>query len=560
MPQATLRNTRRLIVTLIALLTAAIAVQTATAGDQPDGPVLHEGNPNCVELGYELGFKPNFGATGETPPKGDAVTVSDGTLEVTIKVTGLNGAGEATTIEWSSNIGVDAVIMKGGDDGFVYVYDPPAEATSGSGLTTPLNNGGNRPEISHIEFCYDVDGGELDIVKTAETRSFIEYDWKIEKTVDRPEIVLTKEPTSKATYTVTVTKGEGVEHGWQVWGDITVTNNTDAPATIVSVSDELTGHGDVDVSCEGPALPVDLGPGGTLVCSYGPVQVSDGSARENTATVATRNGGKVAGASHTVPVVFGEPHKLNPSVTVIDDYATPEYEGDDIWWEFSETKSVIYERTFWCKEAGRHTNTARIIGFGQFDGQLAAPDEIEQRYAQATVDVWCDTKKGGTPLDDGGIDAKQPAGPVGKPLVPSATSTDIACKGADSVRGSRGDSAWGLIGPKGYKTTFFLSKRSYWKVLKLKSKASNPYFRLGAAYTMAKLHRLNGTPSTRAVERSMSWVLRYLETHRAGYSKFRPKATPERKRTIKRLHRVMRKHTRVLERYATAMDKARCTS
>jgi len=72
---------------------------------------------------------------------------SDGTLSVTIANLTSN------SFDWSSNIGVDVVIVKTGADGTnLYRYDPPLETTGDTGLITPGNNG-----ISHISFCYDDD-------------------------------------------------------------------------------------------------------------------------------------------------------------------------------------------------------------------------------------------------------------------------------------------------------------------------------------------------------------------------------------------------------------------
>jgi hypothetical protein len=87
---------------------------------------------------------------------------SDGVLTVTIS--NLTG----TSFDWSSNIGVDAVVVKNGVDGAnLYVYDglsSPADGTQGTAggfvrneeetsdtnLRVPADNG-----ISHISFCYD---------------------------------------------------------------------------------------------------------------------------------------------------------------------------------------------------------------------------------------------------------------------------------------------------------------------------------------------------------------------------------------------------------------------
>ena len=74
-------------------------------------------------------------------------THGDGTLSVTISNLTSN------SFDWSSNIGVDAVIVKTGADGTnLYRYDPPSESTGDTNLVTPGENG-----ISHISFCYDED-------------------------------------------------------------------------------------------------------------------------------------------------------------------------------------------------------------------------------------------------------------------------------------------------------------------------------------------------------------------------------------------------------------------
>ena len=71
---------------------------------------------------------------------------TDGSLTVTISNLTANG------FDWSSNIGVDSVIVKSGQAGTnLYRYDPPAESTGDAELVTPGGSG-----ISHITFCYDL--------------------------------------------------------------------------------------------------------------------------------------------------------------------------------------------------------------------------------------------------------------------------------------------------------------------------------------------------------------------------------------------------------------------
>lgn len=78
---------------------------------------------------------------------------TDGTITVTVSTSPTPADGSLT---WSSNIGVDAVIVKGGDNASLYSYSP--ESTGDSGLTSPLNTtNGKYYGISHVTFCYDVE-------------------------------------------------------------------------------------------------------------------------------------------------------------------------------------------------------------------------------------------------------------------------------------------------------------------------------------------------------------------------------------------------------------------
>lgn len=132
----------------VALVLGIVVAGTLTALADHVEPVFKDGNPSCKDFNNawtELKMEPV--ADGQK---------TDGTLTVTVTVDE-----DAKTFDWSSNIGVDAVFAKGGPNGNLYTYDPPAEATSDSGLHAPLN--GESPEegdfygLSHISFCYDVE-------------------------------------------------------------------------------------------------------------------------------------------------------------------------------------------------------------------------------------------------------------------------------------------------------------------------------------------------------------------------------------------------------------------
>jgi len=133
------------VMTAMLCVSAMVLLVAPPAGATHVSPELSEGaaNQTCSD----------FAGEGQTwvelkvDPPADGV-FTDGTLSVTI--TNFNDL----SFDWSSNIGVDAVFVKSGSSGsHLYRYDPPSEATSDTGLTTP----GSVQEISHISFCYDID-------------------------------------------------------------------------------------------------------------------------------------------------------------------------------------------------------------------------------------------------------------------------------------------------------------------------------------------------------------------------------------------------------------------
>src|SRR6266508_119347 len=130
-PQRVLR-----IVSLIVFITGIPLLQMGLAAGATVAPTFVSGNPSCQDIDSswtELKIEPVSDQTK-----------SDGTLSVTIDVTG-------NTFDWTSNIGVDAVIVKGGPNANVYRYDPPAEVKSDTGLHSPFNdNSGDWYGLSHI--------------------------------------------------------------------------------------------------------------------------------------------------------------------------------------------------------------------------------------------------------------------------------------------------------------------------------------------------------------------------------------------------------------------------
>jgi hypothetical protein len=102
-------------------------------------PTTVPGNASC----------PAGTTTLKVEPVADG-TFTDGTLTVTIDVRTTAGG---QVFDWTSNIGVDQVIAKGGNASNLYTYDP--ESTADTGLHAPANRSGGFAGLSHISFCYD---------------------------------------------------------------------------------------------------------------------------------------------------------------------------------------------------------------------------------------------------------------------------------------------------------------------------------------------------------------------------------------------------------------------
>src|SRR5829696_5092395 len=125
--------------TLAGGLTAAVAVGILAGPAAAGGaePQEIDGNPRCP-TGY-AGLKVDPVKSG---------TYTDGTLRVTLDV-----QASTNTVAFTSNLGVDKVIVKGGPAANVYAFSP--EAKSGSGLHAPVNASGGWAGLSHVDFCYD---------------------------------------------------------------------------------------------------------------------------------------------------------------------------------------------------------------------------------------------------------------------------------------------------------------------------------------------------------------------------------------------------------------------
>ncbi len=354
---------------MVALLFGVLAMfggKPAGAEVNPTGPDVTpkevEGNPNCttggpqgIGLGYDYGFKIDGGALANQK-------YSDGTLDVTISNLVFNGT-EKVKFDWASNIGVDAVIVKS-QDANTFVYDPPGpESLGDNGLYSPENK-----NISHIEFCYDL---ELQVSKTANTSLTRTFDWTIDKSVSPETWDLFKGDSGTSEYTVKVEKNQGTDSKWKVTGTITVTS----PINNASVTDitDVVSQGAVEnngtilactkngnpVAIPSGTSPVTLNTSDKLECTYKAL-LQSGDNGKNTATAKTNTTGLQNGTG-TADVDFSKATitKVNDQVTVKDVFkgaTTP-------LGTTTESETFVYQHTFRCNaDKGTHENTATVYG------------------------------------------------------------------------------------------------------------------------------------------------------------------------------------------------------
>ncbi|MEU0597702.1 hypothetical protein ABZ484_05530 [Streptomyces sp. NPDC006393] len=85
---------------------------------------------------------------------------NDGNGSITVTFSQVMGADPNTQVAFttSGGVAVSQVTVKGGDNANRYFYNAQTGFPNGlamdSGLISPLNNGGQLPTISHVDFCF----------------------------------------------------------------------------------------------------------------------------------------------------------------------------------------------------------------------------------------------------------------------------------------------------------------------------------------------------------------------------------------------------------------------
>ena len=277
----------RLALPLAAVILGALALVAVSVGFQwRSGSILATGGP---EVSPELIPGPDNKTCSELEGPGQEwvelkyendindvnADFTDGTLTVSVTFTT-----PAKFFNWSSNIGVDAVFVKAGNQGHnLYRYDPPLEVTEDDGLRSPgvaLTN-----QISHISFCYDIEATptpteSLTATPTA-TAPATPTATPIATPTETPTETATATPTGTATTTPTETA---------------VTTPTPTPTEVASATPAETA---VATPTETPTAPPTETPTATPTA---------------TATAAATVGSTVAAAASPTPAPAVSPAAL----------------------------------------------------------------------------------------------------------------------------------------------------------------------------------------------------------------------------------------------------------
>lgn len=140
---------RTLLRALVAICVVMLVLPAFAGAAEPTR--VEAGNFNCINLDSaleEIRLEPPNAGTYESADK-----------KLKVRVFNVDGK----FFDWESlpaadgeTRGVDAVMVKGGTDTSVYIYDPPGESVGGTDLHSPTNSSGIAG-LSHISFCYDLE-------------------------------------------------------------------------------------------------------------------------------------------------------------------------------------------------------------------------------------------------------------------------------------------------------------------------------------------------------------------------------------------------------------------
>ena len=126
------------VVAAVVALLIVVAGPSGTTSANDVTPVLVDGNPDCNGQNELVRIDPVSSGT---------FSVAGGTITIVVN-------SSAKTFDWTSTVGIDFILVKGGPNANLYVYNPPAASFGDTGLHAPTNSKNGRFfGLSHISFC-----------------------------------------------------------------------------------------------------------------------------------------------------------------------------------------------------------------------------------------------------------------------------------------------------------------------------------------------------------------------------------------------------------------------
>ncbi|HVV85181.1 MAG TPA: hypothetical protein VHE35_19100 [Kofleriaceae bacterium] len=213
------------------------------------------GNPECAEAGRALGLDlGNFELQVKPGSPGAYALDAQNTVAFTSE--------DQEYLDWTASVGMDAVLVTGGDSTRVYTYVP--EARAGAHLAAPMNPKLHEPYlISAVTFCYD---HELVVEPSTETALTRTIAWTVDLRPARTTLSMGRGETKDLTFTAVVARAGGTDSDWSVSGAIPIENPAPYTARVLAVEDWV-GKLPATVVCP-RAVPFDLEPFGEITCWY----------------------------------------------------------------------------------------------------------------------------------------------------------------------------------------------------------------------------------------------------------------------------------------------------
>ncbi|MDM7324324.1 MAG: hypothetical protein P3W93_004895 [Thermus sp.] len=382
-------------------------------------------------------------------------------------------------VDWSSNLVMTGVIVKGGRGANVYLYDPPA--TSDTRLHAPPTPSGDYAKISHVTFCYQY---RLTATKDAHTTYTRQYFWEIQKTADQTQLILGDGQVFPVNYQVKVGVKGFEDRDFAVSGTIAIQNNTPLAFVVQSVTDVISPDIAANVDCG--TLPRTLAPGESLTCSYA-ASLPNKDNRTNTATVAYVRQGQdqVRTSIATAPVSFNGP------TTLVDHQV---FVSDDKYGPLGAVSASEAPKTF-----------SYTLDVGPYRCQ---PQDSFHEFTN-TASFTTNTT-GTTGFSSWTVTVRVPACPMGCTLTQGYWKTHTVY-GPAKPR----DATWDLIGEN---SPFYQSGKTYYQVLWTSPSGGNPYYQLAHQYIAAKLSVPKGTYAPPEVVAAIAWAENFFSTYSPSHS------------------------------------------